>query len=141
MSVTSTSTGTNSATVGGAQAAATPLSKSKSDSDRFMQMLLTQLTHQDPTEPMKSSEMTQQMVGIQQIASMDTLRQQISSMNQGVAATASSILGKTVELTSTDGTDPVSGKVTAVRQSADNGLQVVVGGQAYLMSQISSVTN
>jgi flagellar basal-body rod modification protein FlgD len=106
-----------------------------------MQMLLTQLTNQDPTQPMSASDMTQQMVGIQQIESQETLQQQITVMNQGAAASAANIIGKTVSITNTDGNPPISGAVTAVRQSTANGIQVVVGGNPYSMSQVTSISN
>ncbi|CAN0503255.1 unnamed protein product, partial [Phaeothamnion confervicola] len=98
------------------------------EKQQFMTMLLQQLTHQDPLQPMSGSDMTQQLLGIQQIQSLDTLQTQIAAMNQGNVVNASNVIGKTVSLSDpTGGTNTTTGQVSAIRQSSD-GIQVVVNG-------------
>lgn len=87
------------------------------DFDTFLQLLTTQLQNQDPLEPLKTQEFTNQLVqfaGVeQQINTNDRLDQLVDLQGDGKAATAVSFLGETVEAESNvlalrDGTAPLS---------------------------------
>ncbi len=69
--------------------------------DDFLKLLTTQLQHQDPLEPMDSSEFTQQLVQFtnveQNIATNKTLEKMVELMQTGQAATAVGYLGNIVE--------------------------------------------
>jgi len=74
------------------------------DSSQFMQILMAQLTHQNPLEPMDSAELTMQF---SQLNSLDELRN-IRSAMETVSATnqvtyMASLLGKTVKASRADG--------------------------------------
>jgi flagellar basal-body rod modification protein FlgD len=98
------------------------------DSSQFMQVLMAQLTHQNPLEPMDSAEMTMQF---SQLNSLDELRnihagmETVSSTNQMTYLT--SLLGKTVKANRTDG-KVIEGVVDGVITEASSP-QVKIGDE------------
>jgi flagellar basal-body rod modification protein FlgD len=98
------------------------------DSSQFMQILLTQLTHQNPLEPMDNAEMMSQF---SQLNSLQELRGINSSM-ETVSATSqtaymSSLIGKTVKASRADG-KIIEGVVEGVVTEVDNP-QVLIGDE------------
>ena len=82
--------------------------------DQFLQLLVAELQHQDPTSP---TDLTQYM---SQLASFSTVEQQVqtnSTLDALLSAQASNIIGKTV--TSADGN--TTGIVVSVKLSAGGG--------------------
>lgn len=73
----------------------------------FLTLLTTQLQHQDPLDPMKSNEFTQQLVSFtgveQQIATNKNLESLISSMSSQDMSSAVGYLGSTVTAKSDQG--------------------------------------
>ena len=106
------------------------------EKDDFLKLLITQLTHQDPTEPMNDREF------IAQMAQFSTL-EQITNMSQdfgklaGILSTSQALglLGKTVDVVTGD--QLVTGVVEEVvgREYP----QVYVNGDYYDMEQIERV--
>jgi flagellar basal-body rod modification protein FlgD len=92
------SSGTTSST---SSSALTTLS---SNFDDFLQMLMTQLKNQDPTSPLDTNQFTSELVqfsGVeQQINTNSALTQLISLTQSGEMVQASSMMGKTVQLSS-----------------------------------------
>ena len=81
MSVTATSSATNAAqTLGSVAARETALGQ-----DAFLKLLLTQLQHQDPTQPMKDTEFIAQLA---QFSSLEKLTDIAQSMKQLTTAIA-----------------------------------------------------
>ncbi len=85
-----------------ASAAASARVKLSSDFDNFLTMLVTQLRHQDPLDPLKTNEFTQQLVmfasveqQIRQNANLETL---IKAQQQGQAVAAVGYIGQSVEI-------------------------------------------
>jgi flagellar basal-body rod modification protein FlgD len=81
---------------------------------QFIQMLVAELTQQDPTQPVDNSQILQQVSQIQSIEST----QQLSSTLQSVAlgqnlSTGSNLLGHTIVAMDDDG-QQVMGQVTGV---------------------------
>ena len=104
--------------------------------DDFLRLLMTQLTHQDPTEPMKDREF------IAQMAQFSTLEQMTNMSNDfgrlaGILSTtqALGLLGKTVEVLSAD--QSIEGVVEEVigREFP----QVLVNGKYYDFDLIERV--
>jgi len=104
--------------------------------DDFLRLLITQLTHQDPTEPMKDREF------IAQMAQFSTLEQMTNMSNDfgrlaGILSTtqALGLLGKTVEVLSAD--QSIEGVVEEVigREFP----QVLVNGKYYDFDLIERV--
>ncbi len=79
-------------------------STNKMDSDQFMQILMTQLTHQNPLEPMDNAEMMSQF---SQLNSLQELREIHNGMDKLSASNQvlylSSLIGKTVKVNRPDG--------------------------------------
>lgn len=106
------------------------------DKDDFLKILLTQLTHQDPSEPMKDKEFIAQMA---QFSSLEQMTNMASSFQElsGVLSSsrAMNTLGREVEII--DGDQVVSGTVEAV--SGREFPQVLVNGTYYDVDKIAKV--
>lgn len=104
--------------------------------DDFMKILIAQLTHQDPTEPMKDTEF------IAQMAQFSTL-EQITNMSQdfgrlaGILSTSQALglLGRTVELF--DGENMISGIVEEV--SGRETPMLLVNGKYYDFERVEKI--
>ncbi|MCL6269550.1 hypothetical protein M3P05_06295 [Sansalvadorimonas sp. 2012CJ34-2] len=70
----------------------------------FMKLLVAQLKNQDPMNPMESTDMVNQLAAISSVEHLESIRSQLSSLNQGQSTTnaafASDLIGKTVGLDS-----------------------------------------
>jgi flagellar basal-body rod modification protein FlgD len=106
------------------------------DKNDFLKILITQLSHQDPTQPMDDKAFIAQMA---QFSSLE----QMTNMNEGLAKVANlvarsqavSLLGNVVELA--DGGQTVTGVVDAV--TSGDLPQLLVNGQYYDASQVQKV--
>jgi flagellar basal-body rod modification protein FlgD len=102
-------TGVNSTTPSSASASSAnnATSQLSSNFDTFLQLLTTQLQHQDPLDPMDTSQFTQQLVEYSQVEQqIDTNTNLQSLISQGTsqsAAYATSYLGKTVTVSGGEG--------------------------------------
>jgi flagellar basal-body rod modification protein FlgD len=94
--MTTVSTSTQQATAAAAAQAAAP--KSGADFNMFLKLLTTQMQNQDPLDPMKTSEYTQQLVQYSQVeqATQQTgvLRDILSRLSASDMAQASSFIGR-----------------------------------------------
>lgn len=114
----------------------TAAAKNVMGKDEFLKILVTQLSHQDPTEPMEDKEFIAQMA---QFSSLE----QITNMNEGLSKVADilarsqavGLLGSMVDIA--DGTDSVSGLVEEV--TGGTFPQILVNGKYYDFSQVQSV--
>ncbi|MEE2718135.1 MAG: flagellar hook assembly protein FlgD [SAR324 cluster bacterium] len=72
----------------------------------FLNLLMTQLANQDPTDPMKPEQMMQQMASlgtVEQLQNLNAQTQQVIGLQKQIArASASSLLGRDVEVGSTN---------------------------------------
>lgn len=83
------------------------------DFQSLLKIILTQLTYQDPLKPMDNFQFVSQLAQFSQLQQSQTLNDQVTSLLATQAATqATGLIGRTVDLTSTAGTN--SGQVTAV---------------------------
>ena len=72
--------------------------------DDFFQLLTTQLTAQDPLNPMDNTEFISQMATFSSLTQMEQIAENTSvTQEQQLAAATVNLLGKQVEGTSTDG--------------------------------------
>src|SRR5258708_942660 len=97
----------------------------------FLKLLVTQMTSQDPMNPMKDTDFVSQM------ASFSALEENQTMEGDMAALQANSLLGRTVSLNTTNAS-PVSGVVSAVQIVAGKP-QIVVNGQSYSLSQLSGI--
>lgn len=104
--------------------------------DDFLQLLITQLQHQDPTKPMDDKQFIAQMAQFSSLEQMTNLGQEFAKISGMVSrGNALNLLGKQVEIL--DGQQRVSGIVEAV--SGTENPQVQVNGRYYDYSVVETV--
>ncbi|MDX9801053.1 MAG: flagellar hook assembly protein FlgD [Spirochaetia bacterium] len=110
--------------------------KSELDKDDFLKILLTQLTHQDPTKPMEDKEFIAQMAQFSALEQMTNMTREFGKMQNIIAANqAVNLIGKNVQIT--DGDQVVSGTVEEV--AGHEYPQLLVNGKYYDMSKIDKI--
>ena len=132
-SVTSTNQVSTSSPANLARAASNAL-----DSGQFMQILLAQLTHQNPLEPMNNAEMmTQfsQLNSLQELRDIHVAVDKLSSSNQVLYL--ASLIGKTVKVNRPDG-NILEGVVDEVITEKDN-LQLRIGTEEVSVNDIIEI--
>jgi flagellar basal-body rod modification protein FlgD len=86
----------------------------------FIQMMVTQLQNQDPTQPMSNSDLLQQISQIGQLQSSDSLQTTLQSMQlQTNLGSGASLLGKSVQGTDANA-NVVSGVVNSLQVSGNS---------------------
>ncbi len=114
------------------------------DFQSLLQIILTQLTYQDPLKPMDNFEFVSQLAQFSQLQQTQTLNDQITTLLTTQATVqATSLLGRTVDLaTGSDATTITqSGTVTAVSLSSGTP-QITIqttGGQTVANLPLSQV--
>lgn len=105
--------------------------------DEFLKILITQLTNQDPTEPMQDREFIAQMAqfsALEQMTNMSSQFERLGGILQSGQAVG--LLGKDVDIAV--GEQIVSGKVTQV--TGGEYPQVYVNGAYYDYASVQRVT-
>lgn len=104
--------------------------------DDFLKILLTQLSHQDPTQPLEDKEFVAQMAQFSSLEQMANMNAELARVFGLLARSqAVALLGKTVEIGS--GENQILGTVEAV--SGAEFPQILVQGRYYDVSQVLSV--
>jgi flagellar basal-body rod modification protein FlgD len=104
--------------------------------DDFLKLLITQLSHQDPTAPMQDKEFIAQMAQFSSLEQMTSMAADFSRLtNMLTGSEASSALGKNVELF--DGDRVVQGTIKAVTREEIP--QVLINGTYYNWNQVQKV--
>ena len=104
--------------------------------DDFLKLLITQLSNQDPTDPMDNTEFIAQMAEFSSLEQITNLNSNFEKMNSMLnASQALNTIGKTVSLDIGD--SQAVGVVEAVTYG--NNPQVKVGNMYYALKQISAV--
>jgi flagellar basal-body rod modification protein FlgD len=104
--------------------------------DDFLQLLITQLQHQDPTKPMDDKQFISQMAQFSSLEQMTNLGHEFSKISGIVnRGNALNLLDKQVEIL--DGNQRVYGTVEAV--SGTENPQVKVNGRYYDYSVVETV--
>ena len=107
-----------------------PESNSQLKMDDFLQLLTSQITNQDPLEPMKDTEFISQMANIASLEQMQQFTDGFSKFADSHGEMlAQTYLGNRVEILS--GNKEVNGIVEAVNRSDDGTIEVVVNGNTY----------
>ncbi len=110
--------------------------KSELDKDDFLKILLTQLTHQDPTKPMEDKEFIAQMAQFSSLEQMTNMSNEFSKLsNLLTSGQAVSMLGKNVEIIVGD--QLITGIVEEI--SGREFPQVLVNGKYYDFNQVQKV--
>ena len=106
--------------------------------DDFLQLLVTQLSQQDPMNPMKDTDFIAQMASFSSLEQSKEMLTDISALRtEQQLLQANSLIGRLVNVQSADGT-LTSGTVDSV-QVANGTPSLVVDGQTFTLSQVVSV--
>ena len=108
------------------------------NADDFMQILLTQLTHQNPLEPMDNAEMTtqfSQLNSLQQLRDINAGMEKLAASNQVIYL--ASLIGKSVKVNRPDG-KVLEGVVEEVFTEKDNP-QLRIGSQKVSLDDVIEV--
>ena len=127
--------------VSGATAAGgTPSASSRASisRDQFLKILVSELTSQDPLEPMSNNDFIQQLVGLQSLEQTANLTDSLSSFERFMQmSSGSTMIGKSVKGLAANG-EQVQGVVTKVVM--ENGtVNVVVGSQKVPVDSITEI--
>ena len=103
----------------------------------FLKILITQLTHQDPTQPMEDRDFIAQMAQFSSLEQMVNMGDEIGKVSGLIAKShALGLLGRTVTLTA--GEEKVTGRVDQVQ--GHELPQILVNGKLYDFTSVDSVT-
>lgn len=108
------------------------------DSSQFMEILMAQLTHQNPLEPMNNAEMMSQfsqLNSLQELRDIHTAMDKLSASNQIMYM--ASLIGKTVKVNRPDG-NILEGVVSEVITEKDNP-QLLIGTEKVPLSDVIDV--
>lgn len=96
--------------------------------DDFLKILITQLSHQDPTKPVEDREFIAQMAQFSSLEQMTNMAKEFSKLQEAVdASRAVGLIGRYVEIG--EGENSVSGVVEEI--SGKDFPQVLVNGRYY----------
>ena len=106
------------------------------DRNDFLKILITQLTHQDPTDPMKDRDFIAQMAQFSTLEQMTNMSQDFQEL-AGVLSSgrAMALLGRTVDVL--DGTNIVTGVVEEV--AGRTAPRILVNGRYYDYENVEKV--
>ena len=110
--------------------------KNQLDKDDFLKLLITQLSHQDPTQPMDNTEFVAQMAQFSSLEQMHNMSEGFTKMAAFMNnSEAVSTLGKTVQI------EIGENQITGVVESVTRGEvpQVLVNGNYYNLEHINAV--
>lgn len=104
--------------------------------DDFLQLLVAQLSAQDPLEPMKNTDFVAQMAQFSSLEQAKSTQTELARLQQFTQANA--MLGRTVSFQTTSSSDVQQGVVSAVTVT-DGVPAIVVDGTAYKVSKLYSL--
>ncbi|MFT8390936.1 MAG: flagellar hook capping FlgD N-terminal domain-containing protein [Sporolactobacillus sp.] len=145
VSGTQSSTATSATTANSSSTTGTML-----DKDAFLQLLVAQLTHQDPTSPMDTSQFMSQMASfttLEQTQNMsDAMDKLVSAQSENSLSTEASLIGKQITWTATatdsSGTTTTTsetGIVKAVASKDGNISYVTTSGETVDPSTVTQI--
>jgi flagellar basal-body rod modification protein FlgD len=89
------------------------------DINQFLKLMVTELTNQDPLNPMDNTQLVQQLGELRSIAASDQLSSTLKTLGTGQSlTTASSLIGKTISALTTDSQN-ITGVVDSVTVQVD----------------------
>ena len=132
----SNTTAANAQTTADAISSATSQTLSEQD---FLNLLVTQMTSQDPLNPMTNQDMLSQMVQFSTLQGNTTMQSTLAGMQSGQSfSEANSMVGQQVNLQTDANGDTAQGVVSGVDLSTGTP-QIIVNGQSYNLDQVLSV--
>lgn len=109
------------------------------DKDSFLKLLVAELRHQDPTQPMNDREFISQMAQFSSLEQMSNMNQSIERLLlRSQSGEAFSLIGKEVEAVDFASQQIVRGLVSGVVYRQD-GIKVIVGSSEVSLNDIHAV--
>ena len=99
----------------------------------FLNLLVTQMTSQDPLNPQSDTEFAAQLAQFTALQTAQTTQGNIATMQ------ASQLIGSTVSVLPSGSANAVTGLVSGVAMNAGTPL-IMVGGNPYQLNQITSIS-
>lgn len=113
------------------------VAKQNMDKDDFLKILITQLTTQDPTQPMQDKDFIAQMAQFSSLEQMTNMANSFGKVSSVISASqAVSTIGKTVEIQVGD--QLVRGEVTGVTPGQFP--QILVGDRYYDFGSVQKIS-
>ena len=107
--------------------------------DSFLKLLVTELRHQDPTQPMADKEFIAQMAQFSSLEQMNNIAGDMKSLNlKAKSSEAYSMIGKHVQAFNPETGRAVEGLVSHVVREADD-IALVVNGEKVKMEDVHAV--
>jgi flagellar basal-body rod modification protein FlgD len=104
--------------------------------DDFLKLLITQLSNQDPTNPMENTEFIAQMAQFSSLEQMTNMNESFGRMASMInSSQAATTIGKTVEIDAGDTTTRGVVEATTMGQNP----QVFVNGMYYDLNKINAI--
>jgi flagellar basal-body rod modification protein FlgD len=101
------------------------------DQADFLQLLVTQMTSQDPLDPESDTDMAAQMAQFSSLQASQDTEEDIQGLQ------ANSLIGQTVSVAAAG--SPQTGVVTSVQMQTGAEPEIMVNGSAYSLSQLSAI--
>jgi flagellar basal-body rod modification protein FlgD len=110
-------------------------------SSEFLQLLITQLTNQDPLQPMGNRELLEQIASIREIEQTTTMTESLRSLDgKQQYAAAATLIGRTVTGTTGDGLQATQGVVVGARfDPGGEALLVLKSGEEIPLGSVTRV--
>jgi flagellar basal-body rod modification protein FlgD len=115
------------------------------DINQFLKLMISELSNQDPLNPMDNTQLVQQMGELRSIAAQDQLTSTLQSLQTQQSLTAaSSLIGRQVTALGADGSD-ITGEVSSVTVQVDQkdnskrSYQIKIGDQTVDLKDIREV--
>jgi len=126
-------------TTAGSTAATTASARASITRDQFMKILTSELTSQDPLEPLSNNDFVQQLVGLQSLEQSASLTDSLKSFQSFMQmSSGGALIGKTVKGIAPDGAT-IQGVVSSV--VLENGAaSLVVGSQKLPVGSVTEIT-
>lgn len=107
--------------------------------DSFLRLLVTQLRHQDPTQPMQDKEFIAQMAQFSSLEQMTNINEAIQNLHKSSRASeAFSLLGKKVDAVISTSGEQITGTVSKISYR-NNIVKILVNNRELDMSEICAV--
>lgn len=110
--------------------------------DEFLKILVTQLSNQDPTQPLEDKEFISQMATFTSVEQLTNMAEEMKTLRQSIGF-SSGLIGKTIGWTETDSNgdeQTLSGLVDSIKIK-DSKQFAIVGEQEVPVEQITEIKN
>ncbi len=112
-----------------------------SDKETFLKLLITQLRHQDPLDPVQDKEFIAQLAQFSSLETLQSIDAKLGASNDGARLQqAAALLGRQVTVADPGELDLVEGRVTSVRLASGGELLVTVNGRDYPVLWLAAVS-